>query len=69
MSRWEERTVHLCRAVPPCSAHDHLIVLLVPLQNRPRPYAEALANLGRDGYLPLRRELGFCDCHHFTLPG
>ena len=69
MARWEERTVHLLRAVPPCSAHDHLIVLLVPLQDRPRPDAQTLANLCWYGYLPLRRELGFRDCHHFTLPG
>ncbi len=57
MARWEERTVHLFRAVPPCSAHDHLIVLLVPLQNRPGSDAQTLANLRRYGYLPLRREL------------
>ena len=68
MSRWEERTVYLFRAVPPCPAHDYLIVLLVPLQNRAGPYAEALANLCWDGYLPLSCQLGFSDCHHFTLP-
>ena len=68
MARWEERTVHLCGAVPPCSAHDHLIILLVPLQNRPGTDAQTLTNLRRYGYLALRRELGFCDCHHFTLP-
>jgi hypothetical protein len=69
MALREQRAVHLFRAVSPCPPHDDLIVSLVPFQDRPGPYPEALANLGWYGYLPLRGELGFCDCHHFTLPG
>jgi hypothetical protein len=39
------------------TTNDDPVVLLVPLQNRPRPNAELLANLGGHRYLTLRGDL------------
>src|SRR5579862_1266388 len=64
----KDRLVNLARGIPPRSADDDLLALLVPFEHRPRADAELLANLGGHGNLPLRGQFRLSDRHNLSLP-